>query len=432
MSLRHLWFFSILSVTSLHADYFSQFAEARNVLDHAQLGWAIRPYPIALKMFGFVKAEGMFDTRQNFTIRSGQLLYFPLEKLPDVNGADINGRGDFDEYAIQSRLDLAGVGPDIGCMKSNFLIEAEFFGRTDPTVEEFDLRLGYLELTSDHLDFLAGQHFHPICYPFESPDTISYNCGIPTAPFALCPQFKLTYHDERYECLAAAVGFLGDRPFGLAGGTDKVFRDSMMPDFYFQMRLKENEDNYIGIGFDVNRLVPRLVTTLGYKEVNSLVAASTQVFGRIDSEKFTVYSKLMYYQDGAIFELIGGIAVRTIDPLTGTATYVPLRTLAWHADFIWKGTIEPGFFVGVAKNLGAGTTIVTSAEDQVLVYGIGTNIDIVFRVSPRIRYYISSFIIGLEYEYTQASYGIINNRGSVVDTVAVANNRLLFATYYVF
>ena len=29
------------------------------------------------------------------------------------------------------------------------------------------------------------------------------------------------------EFLAAAMGFLGDRPFGLAGGTDKVFRDAI-------------------------------------------------------------------------------------------------------------------------------------------------------------------------------------------------------------
>ena len=415
-----------------HADQFSQFAEAHNVLDHAQLQWAIRPYPVALTLSGYVKAEGIFDTRQNFEFRDGQILYYPLKKMPDVLGKDINARGDFDAFAIQSRFDLEGIGPDIGCMKSRIFIEGEFLGRTDITINECDLRLAFLELTSPHFNFLAGQYFHPLGFPYEFPDTISFNYGTPMLPFALCPQFKFTYHDEHAEIFAVGSGFFGDRPFGPAGGTDKVFRDAMMPDFYVQARYLADEFNYIGIGMDVHRLVPRLVTDLGYKEVSPVTAVTTQAFMRTQYENFVTHSKVIYAQDGGIFELLGGIAVHTHDPLTDFRTYVPLRTAAWSVEFIWEGPIEPALFFGVVKNLGAGTTIVRNAQDEVEVFGLGTDINTVFRIAPRIRWYLNTFIIGVEYEYTRAAYGIIDNRGNVQNTIPVANNRVLFATYYVF
>jgi hypothetical protein len=413
-------------------DQFSQYAEAHNVLDYLQLNWPIRPWPIDLKLFGYVKAESIFDSRQTFAIRDGHLLYFPLEILPDRLGADINARGDFDMYAIQSRLDLSGIGPDICGFESGFLIEADFFGRTDETLNTLSMRFAYLELRSDTLDFQAGQNFHPICYPFESPDTISFNSGIPIAPFALCPQFKVTYHKNNIEFIAASIGFLGDRPFGFAVGADKVFRDAIMPDFYVQARLKYDDENYIGVGFDVMRIVPRLATNLNFKEISPLTNISADLFTRCEHNDMVLYTKIMYSQAAAVFELIGGIGVHSVNPLTDKRTYAALQTLACYAEIIRIGAFEPALFIGFAKNLGATRSIIPILEDQEAVFGIGTNINTVWRVSPRIRWYINSFIVGIEYEYTNASYGIINTHGRVEDTMPVANNRFLFATYYVF
>lgn len=432
---KHFWII-VLAITAysnqINADRFSQYAEARNVLDHRQLHWAIRPSPVKLEFYGYVKNEGIYDSRQNFVLRDGHFLYFPLDKMPDVTGADINSRGDFDMYAIQTRWGIRGEGPEICNFKSGFIIEAEFFGRTDPTIDECDLRFAYLTLETENLQILAGQDLHPICFPFESPDTISYNSGVPMAPLAFCPQFRVTYQKDNVVFQAASIGFLGDRPFGLAGGTDKVFRDAMMPDFYIQMRLLQDEYTYCGIGFDVNRIVPRLVTLLNYKEISPVTSISTDFFSRLQYNDLVIYTKLMYSQTAAIFELIGGIAVHTFDPLTDKRTYTPLQTLAFYAEFIRQGAFEPGLFIGVAKSLGAVQTIIPSLESQETVYGIGTNIDTVFRISPRIRWYIKSFIVGIEYEYTRAAYGIINTHGKIEDAIPVANNRFLFATYYVF
>ncbi len=433
MHIRSLFliFFTLIPVT-LKADRFSEIAEAHNVLDRMQLMWSNKPFLTKLKLFGIVKNEGIFDTRQNFALRSGQFLYFPLQKLPDVIGRDINGRGDFGMYAIESRLDLEAIGPDIGCMKSRALIEGDFFGRTDPTINVFNLREGFLELTSENFNFLAGQAYHPICIPIESPDTISYNCGVPIAPFALSPQFRFTYHDPNMEFLFASIGFLGDRPFGLAGGTDRVFRDAMMPDFYIMAKFKLDEANYIGAGLDIYRLIPRLATNANYKEDFGLTCISTDFFMRFQFEEFVTYSKLMYSQDAAAYELIGGIAIHSIDPITDLRTWVPLQTLSWYAEFIKEGYLEPALFIGIVKNLGATKTIVPGSESLVTIFGIGINIDTVFRVAPRLRWYVNSFILGIEYEYTRAAYGTPDDYGRIINTIPVANNRFLFATYYVF
>lgn len=434
MTYKHfcLTFMSTIFCINALADQFSHFAEAHNILDRQQRIWAIRPYPVDLSIFGYVKGEGIYDSRQNFELREGHLLYFPLRKLPDVTGADINARGDFNEYAIQTRFDISGRGPTIGCMESGFVIEAEFFGRTDATIEACDVRFAYLELRSDLWEFQAGQNYHPICFPFESPDTISFNSGIPIAPFALCPQFKVTYHQNNIEFIAAAIGFLGDRPFGLAGGTDKVFRDAMMPDFYLQIRHKQDEDNYVGFGFDVLRIIPRLVTTKNYKEVNPMSSICADLFTRFEYQDYVIYTKSIYAQTGGIFELIGGIGIHSVDPATDKRTYTPLQTFACYAELIKQGKWEPALFIGIAKNLGALRSIIPVIESQVAVFGIGTDIDTVFRIAPRMRWYLDPFIVGIEYEYTRATYGTLDSNGHVQNTTPVANNRFLFATYYVF
>ncbi len=433
MHFRSLFIILIgLFSTTLKADRFSEIAEAHNILNRFELMWSNKPFPIDMKLFGYVKNEGIFDTRQNFALRSGQFLYFPLEKLPDVIGADINGRGDFDIYAIESRLDFEMLGPEIGCFKSRAFIEGDFFGRTEPTVNTFSLREGYLELTSENLDFLAGQAYHPICIPIESPNTISFNSGIPMVPFALCPQFRIVYHDQYKEFLFASVGFLGDRPFGLAGGADKVFRDAMMPDFYWMAKFKLDDLNYLGVGIDVMRLIPRLASNLNYKEDYGLTCISTDFFLRFEYDDFVTYSKFMYSQNAATYELIGGIAVHSIQPLTDLRTWVPLQTVAWYVEFIKQGYLEPALFIGVAKNLGAHKTIIPETQPIVSRFGIGIDIDTVFRVAPRLRWYLNSFILGIEYEYTRAAYGTPDDHGRIKNTIPVANNRFLFATYYVF
>ncbi len=420
---------------NINADKFSNQAEKQNILDHMVTHpWSTNEIPIKIDISGYVKAEAIFDSRQNFTERDGQFLYFPLNRLPDVQGKDINARGEFDEYAIQTRIRFEGFGPDIGCMNGRSYIEADFFGTTDDTVDTFRLRHAYISLESEHFNFLGGQTWHPMYLPVEAPDTISFNTGTPIDPYARNPQFRLMYHDQKIDIFTAFVGWLGDRPFGPVGPSSVYFRNAIMPEVHVHGRLKWDDANsYIGAGFDVMRIVPRLATNLNYKEVNPFTSIAATVYSRLSYDDcIFLYSKFAYAQDAAIFDMIGGYGVHSVDPDTDRRTYTPLQTISFWSELIFEGTIEPALFIGFVKNLGARKTIIPNIGNEVTIYGIGTNINTVFRASPRIRWYIESFVVGLELEYTRATYGILNNYAKVENTMPVGNARFLFATYYIF
>lgn len=431
--LNNLLFISLFS-PQLYADTFSQIAEAQNVLDRTQMGWTNTPFDTHVKISGYVKAEGIYDSRQALTLRDGHFLLYPLNRRPDVRGKDINSRGDFGEYAIQTRVRFEGFGPDVGPMSSRSYIEGDFFGTTDDTIDAFRMRHAYLELESDEFDFLAGQTWHPIYIPILSPNTISFNTGTPINPFSRNPQFRIVYHNQTWDILGAAIGFLNFRPDGPIGFSNTYFRDALMPNLHLQARYKWNKaTNFVGAGIDVMRICPRLVSNLNFKEVNPFTAISAIAYARLAyDEHIILYSKFCYAQNANMWAMIGGYAVHSVDPLTDVRTYTPLRTISFWSELIFAGTIEPALFIGYAKNLGATKTIIQSIDDENTVYGIGTDIKTLFRASPRIRWYLESFVVGAEIEYTRAAYGFLNQFGKVINAQPVGNTRFLFATYYIF
>lgn len=429
---RIVWMCFFITFCTLKSDEFSAIAEQENVLERL---YGVHAQPaVQLQWSGYVKAEAIYDSRQVFGFREDQLLYYPERKLYDARGADINARGTFDTYAIQTRIDLAGLGPDIGCTQSGFLIEGDFLGRTDATINEFTLRQAFMTLHADGITFLAGQAWHPLCIPIDYPDCVSFNQGIPMGPFALQPQFRFSFSNQYAELMLSAIGFLGDRPFGPSQAGAKTIRDSLMPDFNILLSLKQNDALDLIFDLDIMRVMPRLVTNLNFRERNPFTALSASVVSTIRSETATWYTRFMYAQDAAVFEMIGGYAVHTRDPLTDERTYAPLQTVAVSSEFIWKGNWEPGLFIGYVKNIGARKTIIPNfgPDNESGVFSLGPDIDRVYRVSPRIRYYHTNFIIGMELEYTNAAYGTITTKGTVINAVPVGNTRFLFATYYVF
>ena len=164
----------------------------------------------------------------------------------------------------------------------------------------------------------------------------------------------------RIYIFSGTIGWIGDGRWS-AWPQAKYFRDSMMPDMHLQVRYKFfDEENYIGGAVDVMRIVPRLVSNLDYKRVSPLTNVSGMVYSRFTYGPLSLYSKFTYAQDAAIFDMIGGNAVHTVDPATDVRTYVPLRALAFWSKIMWQGDIEPALFVGFVKNLGAGTTVIES------------------------------------------------------------------------
>jgi glutamate synthase domain-containing protein 3 len=106
---------------------------------------------------------------------------------------------------------------------------------------------------------------------------------------------------------------------------------------------------------------------------------------------------------------------------------MPIRTFSCWSEFSTNGKIQFGVFGGFSKNLG------TDGVNGGKYYSRGSNIDFVYRVSPRMVFNLEKLRISAEMEYTTANYGKANTMGEVVDNLkAQSNIRALLAFYYFF
>ena len=127
---------------------------------------------------------------------------------------------------------------------------------------------------------------------------------------------------------------------------------------------------------------------------------------------------------------ISGFAVRSItDASTGSQSYTPLTSMTVWGEIHTNGKVQFGVFGGVFKNLGTKEEMLAGGS----IYGLGTDIDALIRVSPRIVFNSNKTRIALEMEYTQAAYGNNFDVSYTPETTTdVSNLRGLVAIYYFF
>jgi len=112
---------------------------------------------------------------------------------------------------------------------------------------------------------------------------------------------------------------------------------------------------------------------------------------------------------------------------TTKISYTPTATMSGWIDIHSNGkTWQFGLFSGYSKNEGANETIAGKN------YSRGSNIDYVYRISPRVMYNDGKFRIAPEIDYTVAAYGTTDENGAVQDSNEVANFRFLIGVYYFF
>lgn len=88
--------------------------------------------------------------------------------------------------------------------------------------------------------------------------------------------------------------------------------------------------------------------------------------------------------------------------------------------------MKAGLFAGFSKNLGSAT------EFSGPLFGRGTNIDYLARISPRLLFVSGKFTLAAEFETTIAAYGTPDSFGKITDPEPVTNYRMLLAATYSF
>lgn len=393
-----------------------------------------------IKFSGFVKNDFFLDSRQTVAAREGHFLLWPSAESLDELDKDINAKANFNMLAVQSRLKGAISGPDAFGAKTSGVIEIDFFAQADDNINLVRMRHAFVKLDWTSFELLAGQYWNPLFVTDCFPGTVSFNTGTPLQSFARNPQIRAVYKTGDLRFTLAALSQRDYTSRGVDGVSSKYLRNSSVPDIHFQTQfgVKDNESGtafVIGGGLAYKSLVPRLESEglggLTYS-VDEKVGGLTAIgFSKLTTRPVTFKLEARYGENIADVLGISGFAVKEVlSATTGEQSYTPLTSFTFWGEVHTNGSkVQVGVFGGVFKNLGS-----KEARDPVNpVYGLGTDINNLLRVSPRIIFNSNKTRVAFELEYTRAAFGSnFDELYMPESTIPVANLRGLVAIYYFF
>ena len=388
-----------------------------------------------IKFSGFIKNDMAYDSRQTVSAREGHFLLWPSPEDLDPDGNDANAKSNFNMLAIQSRLSGKITGPNAFGAKTSGVLEGDFFGQADNNIDLFRLRHAFVKLTWTNTELLAGQTWNPLFVTGCFPGTVSFNTGVPFQSFSRNPQIRVTQTLGGLQLIGALLSQRDYSSRGINGPSSSYLRNSGLPDLHFQIHYttKGTATNLlIGSGIAYKTIVPRLKSELDYV-VDETVSGITAIgFAKLETQLLTFKLQGRYGENIPDVLSISGFTVKNINnSTTGELSYTPLKnTTVWGEVHTNGKDIQVGLFGGYTKNMGTKETM--SSTDNA-VYGLGTNIESLMRISPRVIFNSGKVRFAAELEYTNAQYGAnydVNYKPEA--TNSVANIRTLLSTYYFF
>ncbi len=392
---------------------------------------------IKMSFSGFIKNDYFWDTRQTVSAREGHFLLFPAPVKKDPDGKDINASPNFNFLSIQSRVRVNITGAKALNAKISGKLEADFFGQLNPNINLLRLRLAYINMDWGNTELRFGQDWIPMFITDCYPGTVSFNTGSPIQPFGRNPQIKLTQKFGKIKLIGVAMAQRDYADRGAAGATGTYLRNSATPEFSLQLHYKSvNKEAgtafVTGIGASYKTIKPQIETGTGYSTDELVGGMNGIAFLKIKAKKFTVKLEGIYGENMPDVLSIGGFLVSdSVDMVKGYVKYSPIKTMSFWTDIHSNGkNWQFGIFAGYTQNMGATKDMYSSSSP---VYGLGTTIADLYRVSPRVMYNINKLRFALEFEYTVANYGSTRDAKGIPTDLTQANNlRTLFAAYYFF
>lgn len=389
---------------------------------------------------GYIKPEAYWDTRQIVADRDGEFLYYPDADKPDVQGRDINSRGEFDMITIQTRLNALIKAPRIA--DSTYLsgfVEIDFFGVDNSTINTPRMRHAWMRINRKESTFLFGYYWHPIVVEeCNAMDVVSFNEGVPFESFSRNPQIRYEYnHEDKVKFIVAALTEVDFKSTGTDGDNTKYLRNSLVPILHAQVQGRYKQHCF-GVGVDFRRLKPRLESATGFKVDEHVNSVSALAYVTLQFKDWVLKTKATYASNDFSYLMVGGYGIHSVNPITEQQTYTPIRNIATWLDFSYGKVLVPGLFFGFLKNLGAPECLApvsdvpgaTSLAD--VIYGRGKNIDWLLRASPRLVWNVKNLQVCGELEVTHAEYGTIEQNAKVCGNDPQTNVRVLLATFYYF
>jgi hypothetical protein len=386
---------------------------------------ATQPAPsYGVTLGGFVKFDGIIDSRQTVAVREGHLLLYPAQKSM-VNNEDQNANANTLFAMFQTRLFGKITAPDAFGAKASGYFEGDFFGSSDANVSQLVLRHAWLKLDWPKKELLIGQTWSPL-FGTVFPGTVNFNTGAPMQPFSRNPQVAFTLKPNAKVRLTGTLMQQRDA-FETVGLTRKAQQRAVLPAAVASAQIKSGD---LTIGGDVMYKTLRPANL-----ADNITTIAEDVYFKLDNKKVTFMAKAAHGGDMSDHLSVGGWVKLT----TGTAvTYEALQTTSAWVDIQSKKPTSIGLFAGMLQNSGANADLPTAATKD-YTNARASNISSMLRVAPRIVHNAGKVRLSFELDYTTATYGSDRDaKGAPIEKAGVANDgqvaniRGLFGAYIFF
>ena len=387
------------------------------------------------KFYGQVRADLFYNTRTNSETVDGLFYMYPLDKLLDADGNDLNDQGNGNLYALYSRVGVDVAGPMLGKARTSAKVEVDFRG-SGTSYSLFRLRHAYFNLDWGTSALLVGQTWHPL-YGDVAPEILNLNMGAPFQPFSRAPQVRYRFTRKHFQLTASAIWqsqYLSVGPASDKAGeastskSQNFIKNSCVPEFYVGMDYRRPE-LIAGAGVHVSSIRPRTKSVVGsdtYKVDERVTGVSAEAHLKFTHERFLLSAKSVLGTNLTQTSTVGGYGITSVDPRTGEQTYTPLRTSATWLNVAYGKTWRPALFFGYLKNLGASTEV----SD---VLGTGTNLDQLLNATAELTSNRGNWKLGAEYSLCNAWYGDeFSAKAKALSSHTVMNHRVVITAIYQF
>ena len=398
-----------------------------------------KPKEWDVSLYGFARADYIFDSRKSAYVREYNLNLYPLDVAKDTNGEDKNATGSSNFLSVTSRIGVKFKGPDVFKAKISGNIEGDFFGNTEVNANTsgtgsiglFRLRHATIKLDWTKTSLTFGQTWYPTFVPEVFPGVANFNTGIMFNPFGWASQIR--FKQKLSDKISLDLVAYKDREFtassvtGTAPNTPSF--NSTIPTLHGQLQFK-NKNIVAGVGAEFQSLKP--VTESGGLVSDEKLNSST-VFGYFKYSNDDIIAKFYGISGGNLTHLVMLGGYGSYANSNGIDSYKPTRTSSFWLDIASnKQKIAPGIFAGYTKNNGL------SDAGYKALYMRGLNgttraVDNVWRVSARVDFKENKFKLTPEVEYTAATWGTMDTSAKVTSAKEnVGNFRALVSATYSF
>lgn len=393
--------------------------------------------PVSVSLYGFIRNDMNFDSRQMSFVREGQLDLYPKDKDLATNGSDYNKKSQLNLLGILTRFGMKITGPDAFGAKTSGQIEGDFFGQADQNIGLLRLRHGFVKLEWPKASLVFGQTWYPLFVPECFPGVVNFNTGIPIAPFGWAGQIKGSAMISKDWSIGLTI--YKPREFSVASvnateNTNAPSMNATMPEINLHLQHK-SEHVVAGIQGDYSSILPYTkyspvagTTLINKNRVNAFTAMA---YAKVTGKHIAAKAQFIMGQNTTHWVMMGGYYGYK-NALTNEETFKPAKTTAAWIDIYGTGKkIVPGLFVGYSANNGSDSGATAGYGRMIGVTGRG--IKDLLRISPRIEFISGKLSFKTELEFTQAQYGTRESTGKVTGTTdKLLNTRFTFSTMYTF